>query len=332
MYRVLDHLGLAATDKGGGRAVSNFERWLAARPDDAPPTFTFLNFIEAHFPYHQLPARYLTRFTTRPSHELHRLSMQLFAAQLGGEKIDVAQAAPLAAAMYDAGILYADHLLGRVVEALRRRGTLDRTVVVVLADHGELLGEHGEFGHGFSLYEPLLRVPLLVRYPPRIAGGTRVAPPVSTVGVFATILDLAGITPPPSLQVGSLVPATAGKAPPGPVLAEQFAAMLGSADTAAAADPLLRRQGRYRAYRVGTAKLVEAVPGGSFIFDLAADPAESRDRAGAEAAEAARLHDELETWRAALALPALDAAVKAGPAPEVDSAARARLRALGYVE
>ena len=332
MYRLLDRFGMGAADKGGGRVTDSFERWLATRPDDGPPAFTFLNFIEAHFPYHQLPASYLGRFTARSRSEVQRLSMQLFAAQLGGESIDATEAAPLAAAMYDAGILYADHLLGRVVEALRRRGTLDRTVVVVLADHGELLGEHGAFGHGFSLYEPVLHVPLLVRYPPRIAGGARVTRPVSTVGVYATILDLAGIAPPPSLQVGSLVPVIAGQTPRGPVLAEQYAAMLGSAGTTATADPLLRRERRYRAYRAGATKLVEAVPGGSLLFDLATDPAESHDRAGAEPAETARLGGELETWREALALPALDAVVSAGPVPEVDTAARARLRALGYVE
>ena len=109
-------------------------------------------------------------------------------------------------ALYDGGVAYTDELLRRVVDALRERGTLDRTILVVLADHGELLGERSRFfGHGPSIYQSLVHVPLLVRYPPRVAPGTRVAAPVSTLGVFATILDLAEIEPPPTLQVGSLV-------------------------------------------------------------------------------------------------------------------------------
>jgi arylsulfatase len=52
-----------------------------------------------------------------------------------------------------------------VTEALRRSGSLDRTLLVVLADHGELLGEHGEFGHGLSIFQPTMREPLLMRFP-----------------------------------------------------------------------------------------------------------------------------------------------------------------------
>jgi arylsulfatase A-like enzyme len=332
MYRLLDRLGLGAIDKGGSDAVANFERWLAARPPDAPPAFTFLNFIEAHFPYHQLPADYLARFSERSRGELRALSLRLMAAQFSGEAIDPVAAAPVATAMYDAGILYADMLLGRVVEALRRRGSLDRTILAVLADHGEMLGEHGEFGHGLSLYEPALHVPLLVRYPPRVTTA-RVARPVSTVGVYATVLDLAGITPPPSLQVGSLVPAIAGRAAGEPVLAEQFASMLGgSVSKNGSRDPLLRQDIRFRAFRVGRRKLVETSAGTFHLFDLDADPTEARDLAPAEPDAVARLRGELETWRAALGLAPLDAPVGGGPAPEIDPAARERLRALGYVQ
>jgi arylsulfatase A-like enzyme len=235
--------------------------------------------------------------------------------------------------MYDAGVLYADSLLGRVVEALRRRGSLDRTILVVLADHGELLGEHGEFGHGRSLYEPALRVPLLVRYPPRVPPGVRVATPVSTVGVPATVLDLAEVATGAPLQVGSLLPAVAGRAAGGPVIAEQYAAdLLGGAGADGSGDPLVRRGARFRAYRAGSLKLVETVPGAPVLFDLAADPAERRNLARADGAMLARLRGELETVRQALGLPALDAPVGGPAAPVLDPAARERLRALGYAE
>jgi len=332
MYRLLDKLGFGASDKGGAGVAANFERWEASRPANDRPAFAFLNFIEAHFPYHQLPDGYLARFTTRSRAELRAASMTLFAAQFGAQVDDPAGLAPAATDMYDAGVLYADHLLGRVVDALRRHGSLERTIVVVLADHGEMLGEHGEFGHGNSVYEPVLRVPLLVRYPPRIATGARVAAPVSTVGVYATVLDLAGIAPPPSLQVGSLMPALAGQAAGGPVVAERFASMLGSAAGAHPADPLLRPDTRYRAYRAGTRKLVLTSSGAEHLFDLAADEHEVRNLAGTDPAAVARLRGELETWRAALGLPALDAPADGTAPPEIDPAAHDRLRALGYVQ
>jgi arylsulfatase A-like enzyme len=332
VYGLLDRLGFGVEDKGGSAVAGHFEDWVAARPADDRPAYAFLNFIEAHFPYHQLPDDYLRRFTTRSTAELRALSLRLMVAQFGAEAVDPAEAAEPATAMYDGGIAYADHLLGRVVEALRRRGSLDRTVLVVTADHGELLGEHGEFGHGHGLYEPELRVPLVVRHPPRVRAGTVVARPVSTVGAFATVLDLVGLEPTAPLHVSSLLPALAGESAGGPVLAEQYAAMLGSAPPGGVADPLLARETRFRAYRVASRKLIEASPGTPHLFDLARDPGETQDLAANEPAEVARRRAELETVRAGLGLPALDAPVGRGAAPVVDPAARERLRALGYVE
>jgi arylsulfatase A-like enzyme len=333
VYRLLDRLGWHTTDKGGSDAARHFEDWLAARPAGDPPAFTFLNFIEAHFPYHMLPDDYLGRFSPLPRDALRRLSLRLMVAQFGAEAVDPAEAAAPATAMYDAGILYADHLLGRVVEALRRRGTLDRTILVVLADHGELLGEHGEFGHGHSLYQVGLRVPLLVRYPPRVAPGTRVATPVSTVGVYATVLELAGLRAPAPVDVGSLLPALAGRPAGWPIISEQYEAMLGSAPGGGPEDPLMRRDRRYRALREDEWKLVEASDGSSWLFDLADDPLETRDRSRDEPQRAASLRLVLRSLAANLHLPALDGSVSRPPmAAAVDPAARQRLRALGYVE
>jgi uncharacterized sulfatase len=251
-------------------------------------------------------------------------------ATFGGTLPAGADVVEQATAMYDAGVAYADGLLGRLVAALRARGTLDRTILVVLSDHGELLGEHGEFGHGRSLYEPVLHVPLLVRHPARIPAGRRVATPVSTAGVYATVLDLAGLAPEPSVQVGSLVPVIDGAPHPGPVLAEQFESTLGS--TIETSDPLLEKRARLRAYRVGRAKLVDAEPGGTFLFDLEHDPGEADDVAMGQRMTVASLRESLDAWRERLGIPDLRAAVgKPAPKP-VDPAARERLRQLGYVE
>lgn len=328
-YRLLDRLGWGATDKGGAAVASTFESWLASRPRDDRPAFTFVNFIEAHFPYHQIPDDVLARFTSRSRRELRDVSTQLMLAELGGVPPSDPDVVEQATAMYDAGIAHADALLGRIVDALRRRGTLDRTVLVVLADHGELLGEHGEFGHGRSLYEPVLHVPLLVRFPPTVPVDRRVDVPVSTAGVYATVLDLAGLAPEPSTQVGSLRGVIDGRPHPGPVMAEQFAALLGS--DVDADDPLLERRARLRAYRDGRMKLVDAEPGGTFLFDLDDDPSEEHEVSMKKRLDVARLREELDAWRERVGIPDLRATVATGGARPVDPAARERLRQLGYV-
>lgn len=330
IYRLLDRLGFGVQDKGGGAVAESFEQWAASRPPDAPPAFAFLNFLEAHFPYHQVPDEFLEPFTSRSRSELRALSLRLVANQFGNEPVDPAEAAEPATAMYDAGVLYTDHLLGRVVDALRRRGTLDRTLLVVLSDHGELLGEHGAFGHGRSLYQPMIRVPLLVRYPQRIEAGARVQEPVSTVGVYATVLDLLGMEPPAPVHVGSLLPALEGRPAGAPVLAERFAEP--DAPALEGRRELLREDIRQRAYREGTHKLIRTTAGSVHVFDLAADPQETRNLAPAMNGAAERLKEELRTWRAALALPSLDADVDQRGTPDIDPAAREQLRALGYIE
>jgi arylsulfatase A-like enzyme len=303
MYRLLDRIGLGGVDKGGARVVRNVESWLAARPADDRPAFTVVDVVEAEPPFHELPADVLARFTTRPRAELRAVGMQL---ALGGEPA-APDAIEQATTTYDAAVAYTDALLGRLVEALRRRGMLDRTILVVLSDHGELLGEHGAFGHGRSPYEPVLHVPLLVRAPGRVPADRRVETPVSTVGVFATVLDLAGLPSEPSVQVGSLRPVIDGAPHPGPVLAEQFASPPGSATPTD--DPLLDRTARFRAYLVGPRKLVDVEPGGTFLFDLADDPGETRDAAMAHRTMVASLRESLDQWRERLGIPDLRAAI-----------------------
>jgi arylsulfatase A-like enzyme len=335
IHRLLDRLGLEESDKGGGAVAARFEAWAAERPALAErPAFVFLNFIEAHFPYHQLPHAALFRFTDRGYSELRAISIDLTGQQFGGSGRSAAEAGAPARDMYDGGIVYSNELLRRVVEALRARGTLDRTVLVVLADHGEILGERGGFfGHGPSLYQEAVGVPLLLRYPPRIPAGVRVETPVSTVGVFATILELAGVEAPPTLQVGSLVPLASGASRDagGPILSELHVAREISA--VASPDPQMHADRRYRLLREGDLKLVETSKGEHFLFDLGNDPGETRDLAAERPDLLASMQARLAHARQQIGLPAIEAPLEVdGATPELDDATRERLRALGYAQ
>lgn len=140
--------------------VSNFSEWRDGI--GTHPYFALLNFFDAHAPY-ETPQQ--TRFNK------------------GQKSVD----------RYDGAIHYEDTMLERLVEDLRRRGELDRTVIVVTADHGEQFGEHGLNQHGNSLYLELLHVPLVVRAPPRVPAGRRVDSVVSLRDVPSTLLELAGL-------------------------------------------------------------------------------------------------------------------------------------------
>ncbi|MGQ0647592.1 MAG: sulfatase [Gemmatimonadaceae bacterium] len=146
------------------QVTGEFLRWQETVTDR--PFFAFLNLYDAHLPYDP-PAPWDTRFS---------------AERTGLDK-------------YDGGIAYMDDALGSLFAELRRRGLLDRTLVVVSSDHGEGFGEHGLHGHGNSLYRTELHVPLVVRYPDTIPPGTRVSAPVTLRDLAATALDAAGAGP-----------------------------------------------------------------------------------------------------------------------------------------
>ena len=93
---------------------------------------------------------------------------------------------------YDDGIAYLDDQLGRLFAALDSRGLLDNTLIVITADHGELHGEHNDYGHGSHLYREVVDVPLLVAGPTRVPHGKTVAQPVSLRDLPTTVVDLLG--------------------------------------------------------------------------------------------------------------------------------------------
>jgi arylsulfatase A-like enzyme len=105
---------------------------------------------------------------------------------------------------YDGAIAYGDQEFGRFLEGLRERGLYDRAMIVFLADHGEELFDHGGWDHGRTLFDELVRVPLVVKYPRGREAGRRVARQVQLVDVLPTILKTQGIPEPPGIVGRSL--------------------------------------------------------------------------------------------------------------------------------
>lgn len=341
IYRLVDAAGLGgAEDKGGEMVVGNIRRWMEGRPADGPPQFVFVNFLEAHFPFHQLPVRFREAYQNRPLSLLREINQIAFGVQFGRQltpqEYELVHQ-PLVD-LYDAGVLYTDHLVGEVVDLWRQAGRLDNTVLIVVGDHGEAVGEHGSFGHVTMVSDPILRVPLVMRYPPRIPAGSVVEQPVSSVGAFASTIDLAGLKPPAVRQVDSLMPALKGEDAGKPVLAERFEEHMLSArfqpGEGNGKGPLVNPRGRYRVYRSGSYKFVQHNTDGRFLYDLAQDPGEERDLAAQDPTRVSALALELAEWQATLALPDLDAPIDApkGMPENLSPEEIEALRALGYME
>lgn len=217
-------------------------------------------------------------------------------------------------ARYDSSIGYVD---SRLAELFDRLGWSERTLIVLLADHGEEFRDHGGEGHTNQLYSELLRVPLVIWSPGRIQPG-RVAAPVSLVDILPTLVQLAGGPPPPAVASGiSLVPALAG----GPVPERSLFAMRWSESE----DPPLIRKAVIR----GRWKYIVSSPGElQELYDLLEDPRELRNRIDRDGAIAAQLRLELERFEAEAHRHERAYADSELPARELQE----QLRSLGYVE
>lgn len=186
---------VAEMNMPAGPVVSRSVEWLAQQPS---PAFLFLNILDPHEPYAP-EAACDPGFPGRDE----ELGTSLTKMTWAGEELTTDIRAHFRS-QYDGEIACADQALGAFFTRLRALGRYDETLIIVTSDHGELLGEHGEAGHGGAPYEELVHVPLLVKRPGNVRGGERVTTRVSTLGVFAEILDHADVTQPAGVDRVSL--------------------------------------------------------------------------------------------------------------------------------
>jgi choline-sulfatase len=158
-----------SVERRGLAVVDSALAWLDEHPRG--PFFLWLHFYDPHDPYDPPPP---------------------FKAQY-------------AASPYDGETAYADSAVGKLLAALRSRGLCDQSLIVVVGDHGEAFGEHGERSHGLFLYDETLHVPLLIKLPGTGSAHPRVESRVGLVDIAPTLLQEVGITLPAAMQGRSLL-------------------------------------------------------------------------------------------------------------------------------
>jgi len=214
-----------------------------------------------------------------------------------------------AANPYDNEVAFVDEQIGRLFDRLREAGQMDRTLIVVLADHGESLGDHGEATHGLFAYDATLKIPLIFAGPPIRPGVSDAA--VAQADVLPTVLELLGVHLPARLDGHSMLAAFSGaRVAPHPIyfealdayLTRNWAPLTGVVDDG------------WKYIRLPEAEL----------YDLSHDPGELHNLAGRDPGRAAALEHRLADWSP----PA--AALAASGSSSIDPDAAARLRSLGY--
>jgi len=266
-------------ERTADRVTDSAIRWLGGAKE---PFFFFAHYYDPHAPY-EPPQAFANLFPGRP---------------------------------YDGEIAFTDSEIGRLLNYLDRRKMLKHTLVVIVADHGEGLGEHGENTHGILVYQGTLRVPVIIRPPEgsrwgRGRAGKRIADPVSMMDVFPTLLEMLGYGQNGGTDGRTLVPAIEGaRLEPRPIYFESMSSYFAY------------RWSPLRGVRFGQWKYILAPQ--SELYNLADDPAEGDNLVQRDPAEADRL-------RAAVLAAASEEPAAVASQARISAVDAQKLRALGYV-
>jgi len=297
------------------------EAWLDARAPQ--PFFLYLHYMDVHAPYDP-PAPYRGHFCRDHRFELpdHSLESRFRAGRFKGDAAVLDHVIEL----YDEDIMAMDAAVGRLLAFLDSAALGSSTHVIITADHGEEFYEHGRTTHGSDLYQETLRVPLIIARAGERSGGV-ITRRVSTLDVYPTILDLAGIAPPVSIEGDSLLPlmnpATlmeGAGSPPRPIGSQLFHDGRAWSALFAGGDKLIRV--RPPATDPASASALE-------LYHLDRDPSETANAAAVEPALTSALASALDGYEKGWGI----AGSGGGrPGEPLDPETLRQLKALGYIK
>ena len=215
-------------------------------------------------------------------------------------------------ARYESNIVYEDTIVSTFIDTLRSLGVLNRVLLIVTADHGEEFKEHGRRGHGQSLYDELIRVPLILTCPCCLPGGRVVSAQVRTIDVMPTVLDLAGISWRTPLRGRSLRELVESSSPNERVAYSEFDAKFS-----------------LESVRTARRKMIVKNQGEALeLYDLTADPGEKTNIADSRPRDLTSMRERYTRWR--LAIREQQGEVCRTRA-KVNADLRDRMKALGYI-
>jgi arylsulfatase A-like enzyme/tetratricopeptide (TPR) repeat protein len=275
-------LELAAVRRPANQVVDAALKWL--EQDNKQPFFAWVHLYDAHAPY-EPPEPFRSRFAA------------------GAPK-----------SLYDGAISFADSQVGRLLNWLDHRSLSENTVVIIVGDHGEGLGSHGEGEHGYYIYDYAVRVPLLIRIPGRASQGARIAPQVRTIDIAPTVMDLVAQEPLKGVQGASLLPLIAG----------QEKGQSRSAYSESMATNLQYGWSALYSIRTNDYKFIDAPR--SELYEVRKDPIESVNRLDDLRRVAIGLRNDLKQIR--------DDAARRAPKPQeanLDQETLKKLASLGYL-
>ena len=275
-------IGLDTVQREGGEVINAFFDWL--EKNDQQRFFSWIHLYDPHTPY-EPPEPYKTKYSGTPW------------------------------GLYDGEIAYVDCLIGEVLEELKQKNLRENTIIVIVGDHGESLGEHHENTHGFFIYDASVSVPLIIQIPSSQLKGKLIEFQVETVDIMPTILQILGLTVPDEIQGKSFIPLLTSESQ--------------------AQERLAYSETYYPRYHYGWSELKSLrslqykyirAPRPE-LYDLTLDPGERRNIYNQRLSVGRRFEQELKSREKKMSARGIE---EKGP-QKMDAEAREKLMALGYI-
>lgn len=275
-------ISLDSVQREGGEVIKAFFEWFEKNSHER--FFSWIHLYDPHTPY-EPPEPYKTQYEGQPY------------------------------GLYDGEIAYVDFLIGKVLENLRNKDLLQKTVIVIVGDHGESLGEHHESTHGFFIYDAAISVPLIIRIPSARFQGQTIAAQVQNIDIMPTLCEILNLPVPQTVQGQSLLPLMVGRKlkQERPAYSETY----------------------YPRYHYGwselkslrTTKYKYILAPRPELYDLDLDPREQKNIYSQDKSLAEKFARELKTLEEKMSRKGIE---KKGP-QQLDDDAREKLMALGYI-
>lgn len=316
-------------DTGAMETRNAVNDWLHHDWSKKHPFFLFVHLMEPHAPY-GTPVSTIQKFLPRDVTTQQALRVNQDPEIFISGKLKMSpQDFEILTALYQNDINYVDSVIGEIIQDFRKQNLLDNTLVIFTSDHGEHFGDHGLMSHELSLYDVLLHVPLIIRFPNRNHSGTRIKEIVETIDIFPSILHFVKSESKLDLQGFSLLPDFLDRKNHPYVFSEY--------NNLRAADKMKRRfpdlsdspiwqKKVLKSVHSADWKFIWATDGTRELYSIASDPYEKNNLAQSNPGQVKKMQEILGKWSTSFKPSSFY------KNEEISREALEELRALGYVQ
>ena len=328
ILRLVNNSIIRGSDKWSYEKNKRIKKWIKHTNLGSSPFFLFVHYSELHMPYH-VPKPYNKMFLSLPYDEARKINQNPKEYYSGRIKMS-SKDFDILKEVYDCALAYQDARIGELYQFLKNVHLLDNTVLIITSDHGESLGDHNHFDHYYVLYDCLLKVPLIVRYPKLFKRGERNQSLVQTLDIFPTILRILGANEKNYEEIqGIALPPLCNEEVREFTISERFQDMQGLKNSYPKLDLSHLEEfekDRKTAIRTKEFKLISSMRGNSELFNILKDPNETSNIIRKRKDICKDMTDKLNKWKSSFT-----PAEVLGIQPEFDDEVVKRLKSLGYL-